>query len=293
MDYICSHCNWGLEYSSTPKKHPLPTQLTFPESWKLTSAQPQANKASRDRADRLHDAECEIVKLPNELLHQILDLGADMSSIPWRNKCYTGIIELIAVCKRFREVGTPILYHTVHFEKGCGNVPPCIPAKLFHRTMRENPLLRSLCKALYISIFDRAGTRSWSDYKLTNELFTWLPNVNSFTINGGFDDGHAEHTWTLIRNAIECMPFISEFSIGRTGNGGLTIPPIIEHLDLPGWKKFSVSGITGAEMDGYGNREDATPLPEVIDSQLCRSSCVTENHYPNVEKIADKLPGSH
>jgi hypothetical protein len=149
------------------------------------------------------------------------------------------------VCRRFNRIATPLLYHTAVFENSCGIVPPCLPARKFHRTVHENPMLRPYVKAVKLYIEDLHDIRSLDEYDIANDFMIWFPNVTSFELQAGFANGKRKYTWPMIAEGVKHMPLIREISLHREDFDGLLICEVIQNLNIPSLRKLDISGMSG------------------------------------------------
>jgi len=268
MTYLCYSCRL---------KDPVPAevarddgliqyQLGASESGELSLIRPVVEKSSGGFIETVPTRESWILGLPDELLDGIFAIAVVPSDNTWPRKHYACALAISAVSKRFHRIIKSFLYHTARFPNSCGIVPPCRPAIRFHRTMKDNTSLRPLCKALDVYVSDIPGPKSMCDYDLANDLLSWLPNVKSFALQGGFGSGKARHTWALIQRAVEHMPLIENFTLHREDLSGLIVPPIIQHLNLPNLKKLTLNGITGKPLNSDGTADEYPPLPRVSNS---------------------------
>jgi hypothetical protein len=211
------------------------------------------------RQDRLPTGETFISRIPNELISEILTLVAVRPSHEWPRNYYGRVLPLVTVCKRFNRIATPLLYHTAVFENSCGIVPPCLPARKFHRTVQENPILRPYVKAVKLYIEEFHQIKSLGEYDIANDFMTWFPNVTSFQLQAGFANGKRKYTWPMIAKGMKHMPFMREISLCREDFDGLLICDVIENLNIPSLRKLKIHGLSGyCNLESDPSREFKT-----------------------------------
>jgi hypothetical protein len=257
MDHLCYHCSRKKErqlhqkakVTSLSQIKNKQLRLGRSEMGDLTLIAPlPKDSSSKEAVDhtqkyRLPIAEKCVFRIPNELLSEIFALFAFFPS--YRNY-YGHILPLLTVCKRFNHIATPLLYHTAVFANSCGIVPPCLPARNFHRTAQENPMLRQYVKAIKLYIRDLYQIQSLGEYDIANDFMTWFPNVTSFELQAGFANGKRKYTWPLIAKGMKHMPFIREVSLYREDFNGLLICDVIENLNtIPSLRKLRLGGLSG------------------------------------------------
>jgi hypothetical protein len=273
MGYLCYTCrSKGIGPNSAPTTRPLlQYQLHFSKSGGLSLIRPPVEVVCDGSLASIATARSQpwILKLPDELLVAIFEtvMGPEPRHLAYTLS--THILAIGAVCHRFYEITKSIIYHTVRFETWCGIAPPCYTARCFYRTITDNHSLRPLCKELMVSIY-LSKPSSVYDYELAHDLSSKLPNIRCFSLQGGFSAGNARHTWTLIQQAVKHMPLIEHVSLSRMDFRGLTIPAIIENLNLPKLKSLRVTGINSEVLDQDLERdqEDRPPVPKVNTSLL-------------------------
>lgn len=207
-----------------------------------------------------------IFNLPDEILAIILDFASLKSPrVDFDNeiRLYSSTRKLVFVCRRFHRLVLPIMYRTIVFGLG-----PMITSgesfMLFHRTMRENPALRPLCRRLdiqleWFSLINKEKYQHWGD------LFAWMTRLHTlkFAVDlrpGQFsglvplaDDLHNSLAWNLIRSAGQHMPELAYFQIQGLFCR-MNLRDVVKHAPLTSLKVLRVvkageieSGATGVE----------------------------------------------
>jgi hypothetical protein len=182
-----------------------------------------------------------ISRLPDELLNEIIGLAVRSSDRRYPTT-YTPALISSVVCKRFNQLAVPFLYHDIDFNTNSEGhiIPPGFMASRLHRTIKENPSLRPLCRSLNITV--DSVKLSAEDFHIAVELLFWLKNVRSFMINGGFLYGM--ETWPMLYHAFKYMPLITELSINRRYSN-LILSPILA-IKLPNLQSLRLSGVEEA-----------------------------------------------
>jgi hypothetical protein len=266
MDHLCYQCSCKKEKQldkektmnkkvkvaslSQIKNNQLRLGLSERGNLTLIAPLPEDTSSSKEavdhtRQDRLPTGGTFIFRIPDELISEILALVAVRPSYQRRRNHYGHILPLVTVCKRFNCIATPLLYHRAVFENSCGIVPPCLPARKFHRTIQENPRLRPYVKAVNLYIRDLHQIQSLGEYDIANDFMTWFPNVTSFELQAGFANGKRKYTWPMIAKGMEHMPLIREISLHREDFDGLLICDVVENLNIPSLRKLKIGGLSG------------------------------------------------
>jgi hypothetical protein len=267
MDYLCYQCSLKKEKQGKIMKGEVRSGssqiknkqllLGLSEIGYLTLIAPLLEDTSSSKEvadytqDRLPIGEAFILRIPNELISKILSLVTVRPPYEWPRNYYGRILPLVTVCRRFNRIASPLLYHTAIFENSCGIVPPCLPARKFHRTVHENPMLRPYVKTLKLYIRDLHHILSLDEYDIANDFMVWFPNVTSFKFQAGFANGKRKYTWPMIAKGVKHMPSIREISLHREDFDGLLICDVIENLNIPSLRKLEIGG-----MSGYSHPEN-------------------------------------
>jgi hypothetical protein len=191
-----------------------------------------------------------IFRLPDELLNEVVRLALPLSEHS-SAKTYTPALILAVICKRFNQLAIPLLYHDIHFDnssRGRATVPPQFMANKLHRTMKNNPALRLLCRSLRISVHESDLTAE--DFHVAVELLFWLKNVKSFGVHGGFT--YDMETWPMLYHAFKSMPLITKLAISRC-HFTLSQSPILA-IKLPNLQSLKLHGVgqpTGLPSSSY------------------------------------------
>jgi hypothetical protein len=139
-----------------------------------------------------------ILRLPDEIMHEIFAVASAPPENEWRHKHYECAAALSTVCQRFHDIVRRLLYHSIRFEYPCTIAPPCIPTRRFHKTCKACPSLRAYVKVLKIHMRDIPKIQSVRSYEIATEMLSWIPNVTSFKLHGGFGSNEARDTWSMI-----------------------------------------------------------------------------------------------
>lgn len=213
--------------------------------------------------------------LPEELLIQIIDYSTleEFCYTPrdhlYRIKrVYSGLTSLSLVCHRFHRLATPFLYQGISLcdghphssdNKEYSIVPPCPRVLALHRVLRDNPPLRSMCLDLEM-VFDDEAEITDEDFRVANDLVSWLGRTQSLRLYGGFPyegayTGYRANTLGLICNANRSMTNLKEFllDMGNDTNEGLSLSEAMEYINFPSLEILS--------MTGNGHSEDWHPIP--------------------------------
>ncbi|KAJ5408338.1 hypothetical protein N7509_002221 [Penicillium cosmopolitanum] len=213
--------------------------------------------------------------LPEELLVQIIEYSTleGFCYIPRDHvyrirRVYSDLTSLSLVCHRFHRLATPFLYQGISLYDGHPHssdnkeysiVPPCPRALALHRVLRDNPPLRSMCLDLEM-VFDDEAEITDEDFRVANDLVSWLGRTQSLRLYGGFpwggsDSGQRENTLGLIYYATRSMTNLKEFllDMGNDTNEGLSLLEAMEYINFPSLEILS--------MTGNGHSEDWRPMP--------------------------------
>jgi hypothetical protein len=163
-----------------------------------------------------------IAKIPDELLDEIFThaLGSEL----WRMEFYHTALVLSRVSKHFHRIVQPFMYRRINLS-GHSLTRPCPAVKKFHRTIKGNRSLGSIVKTLRVHVeYLIQGPTSEAEFKVGIELLGWLPNLESFDLQGGYE---YPSTWPMIRNAIANWPRIKHVELSRE-DFSLSMPPVCE-----------------------------------------------------------------
>jgi hypothetical protein len=262
MDHLCSRCSEREEKRLSEMKRKemeaslsemLKTQLRLgrPATGNLTLIAPLPEDVSSSKEvvdhvpqDRLPTGEAFIFRMADELISEILTLVAIRPQYEWPRNYYGRILPLVAVCRRFNRISTPLLYHTAFFEKSCSIVPPCLPARKFHRTMHENAILRPYVKAVRFYCDGLHHIRSLEQYDIANDFMTWFANVSSFKLHSGFANGKQKYIRSMIAKGMKHMPVIRDIALQGEYSDGFLICDVIENFNTPSLRKLHVHGMS-------------------------------------------------
>ena len=154
-----------------------------------------------------------ICGLSNELLNDIF-LRSVVHPPGLPKPRYASLSALAMTCKRFHALATPLLYRSIDVEKKYTSgsnqlVPPSDGFVHFHRTMKENPSLRTLCKSVIFEIMS-APKATTENFTMADELLPWLMELRSLTVRGGFI---SEDAWPFLRNALQHLHTLKSVSL--------------------------------------------------------------------------------
>jgi hypothetical protein len=152
-----------------------------------------------------------ITNLPDELLVEICrvviadDLG--------RPGHFTCALALSRVSKSFHGIVQPLLFKNINLSLRHNwdlDFPNCIATSRLHRAIKANPSLGTLCRSL--SFHTGFGTLEPGGYIVASEILSWLPNLTSLSLHGGFD--HAQFR-SLVKEALQHMPCIASLNLNN------------------------------------------------------------------------------
>jgi hypothetical protein len=198
-----------------------------------------------------------ILRLPDELISEIFDFAVTEPLGEWSRKYgyYGRALALTKVCKRFSCVIQPIQYRTIRFDNPCSLVPPCIPAKRFHRTIQAEPSLGRFCKELKIFASELRGVESANDYEIANEILCRFPNVTELNLQGGWNRNNRDALWSMVQRAVEHMPKLEKVTLRRENVRGLLLDPVIEHLTIPSLRTLEIDGMSSLPTNSGGEND--------------------------------------
>lgn len=247
-----------------------------------------AKRAWRRGRSLVNPAKDYISRLPDELLLYILDAASTT------NRVSSGLkYKLTLVNRRFYRLANPILYRSLIVEKndigddGHGGRY----LELVHRALRENTLLRSLCRTVYFKINESLDIKA-SDVLLLKDISSWLTEVASLAVYEGFNH-FDKSTWFLTRRALARMPLLRTISLRQEeGERGLCISQIMKEMAsllprLEHLEKLYINGITENEEDeedDYDSEADEiyyAMVDDDVDDEVDSSISEGENNATN------------
>ncbi|KAL7913905.1 hypothetical protein GGI35DRAFT_438910 [Trichoderma velutinum] len=164
-----------------------------------------------DAAERPLPSDRGILGLPDEILLQIFTIIATRSHPDFdghvndRPSC----IALSATCHRFNRLITSLLYRGLSISYYISDSLAIRRAtRYLHRTLTENPSLRSNCHYLSIHIGYRSNNTIIFPYLL--DLVAWLTNTKRLSLRGRFKADN--ENLLLFKAAVRHMPMLEEFS---------------------------------------------------------------------------------
>lgn len=170
--------------------------------------------------------ECFILRLPDELLIWVLNDATLEFRNSWDRDPEREAVarktarDLPLVCRRFNALARPLLYETAVLN----SVDFIFTSDLMHRTMQENPHMRSLCRSIVLNVwewqscFENSGETDDGVFEIIHELFSWWASARSVYIEG-FPPGIPFNSkgWALVQTACQSMPRLKELFVGMEG----------------------------------------------------------------------------
>lgn len=213
-----------------------------------------------------------ISDFPDEILAMIIDIASlqsPRSDLDIVLRSYSFAKELALVCQRFHRLVLPFLYHTIFLGHN-----PIIKARpqelvLFHKTLRETPTLRPLCRRLYAQI---KGPRFADDDYCTvwNDLFTWMTRIH--TLEVAVDVMHDEYfglvranyvqtglPWSLIRSVGQRMRELAHFQI-QGYFSMLNLRDVVKYAPLTSLEVLQVERAGEIETDSACVEPEVNPV---------------------------------
>jgi hypothetical protein len=190
-----------------------------------------------------------LTELPEEILTDIFAYVAiQKTTNPWPSRCLAGNYSarpLIYVCHRFYRLAIPLLY--VNFAAATTDlefVPPSDVVTSLHRTLVARPDFRRYCTTLSIYIPDVDARESTAlDWKNAHEVITLLPNVQSLSLEGGFERYPTEN-WRLLRHATQCMEKLHSLTLSRECFNLSLMTFMRQEVDFAKLKSLTVNGFS-------------------------------------------------
>jgi hypothetical protein len=180
-----------------------------------------------------------IANLPDELLDEIcrVAVAGDLG----RPGYLTCALAFSRVCKSFHRIAQPLLFKNIDVVHRHSFVPDCIATRRLYRAIKANPALGTLCRSLSVHI-SGSGKPKPDDYILAGEILSWLPNLTSFSLHGGF--GHPQ-TWPLVKEALQHMPCIASLEFSRD-YWDLHLAPVCDIIQTMQLQSLTLYGISPA-----------------------------------------------
>ncbi|KAF2420205.1 hypothetical protein EJ08DRAFT_702576 [Tothia fuscella] len=195
-----------------------------------------------------------ILRLPDELLSEVVGLAAIPSQKGCPRKLYTQALSLTKVCKRFHRCALPFLYSSFYNDECHTLVPPCEAITNYHRTIKRNQPLGRFCKTVKLKVGDVTSPKSPADYHIATEILCCLPEVTVFECRGGWNGTLGPYLWAMVANALKHMTNIKEMTLYRHATRGLLMTEIINNVRLPALEKLSLYGISAVRTDECGEK---------------------------------------
>jgi hypothetical protein len=134
-----------------------------------------------------------------------------------------------------------------------------------HKVLQDNPPLRSRCLSLEI-IFDDDAETTDEDYRVANDLISWLGQTRSLRLYGGFPaeggyTGRRADTLKLISIANRSMTNLKELLLYMENDTteGLSLAEAMAYINFP-----SLEILT---MIGNGHSKN-WPAPQMLNSKV-------------------------
>jgi len=235
----CSKC------AGDPKQ--LPGYATFhqlhlgaSEDGQLTLIRRQIRRPAKTEATHTHPSHSPLTQIPEEVLIDIFRIAiAGDWEIPTDYAC---ALTLSTICKFFHRIMQPLLFENIQFEESHRWVPACKPARRLHRTIKASPILGTLCKSVKVNLPSRNRITA-AQYNLGSELLSWMPNVTSLAVSGGF--GYTP-TWPFIERTLQGMPHVKSLTFNRV-YFDFFLAPVLKILQERNLESVTLGGICPPE----------------------------------------------
>ncbi|CZR51719.1 uncharacterized protein PAC_01596 [Phialocephala subalpina] len=178
-----------------------------------------------------------ITNLPDEIIHEIISIAIACSH--WRTAYCECALALSRVCKIFYRITQSLLFKNIEFSWPHCWVPACTPVRCLYRTIGENPYLGTLCKSVSFHIPSVTVDPTLEDYVLGEELLSWLPNVTSFALRGGFDK---PYTWPFLKRAFRNLTLVKSLTLSREC-WDLYLAPVCDLVQTMRLQSLTIYGI--------------------------------------------------
>jgi hypothetical protein len=195
-----------------------------------------------------------ITQLSDELLNEIFTHALSGEQELRRPSFSQRALALSKVSKRFYRIVQPLMYNSIYLSNHY-MAPPCIAVKLLHRTMKENQVLGSMVRRLFVHI-DYHTTVTDEKFTIGRELLSIFQNVEAFDLHGGYD---RPSTWPMIKRAFKNWPRLMHITLSREYSGPLIVPVCEIILVTPSLKTMNLHGITAPSFPNN------TPRPTWVD----------------------------
>lgn len=181
-----------------------------------------------------------ILRLPDEVLLQIFTETTTCSCPDFNQRAndHPISVSLSTTCRRFNRLVVSILYRNIclsisHYKDDL--LMLCRAIGCLHRTMKENPSLRSKCRSLSIHIGDGANNVTLASYLM--DLVVWLKNTRVLSIRESSEAGNGD---LLFKTAAQHMPMLEEVYL----SWGLDLMQMHEiFIDLSHLRIFDFSNV--------------------------------------------------
>jgi hypothetical protein len=190
-----------------------------------------------------------ITRISDELLDEIF-VHAIKSSGGWGVNIYHTALALSQVSKRFHRIVQPLMYRTIQLGEH-SLVRPCRVVKQLHKTIKCNPALGSMVRTLRAHVeWGLRADYADADFQFASELLGWLPNVESFDLQGGYEHPSA---WPMISNAVKNWHRLKSLLFSRE-DWTLKMPPICDLV-------LTTPSLTTLDLHGPGAPTDRNLCP--------------------------------
>ena len=174
-------------------------------------------------------AECFICKLPDELLAHILGFLAPPPRA-YNEDEYKQRVGCSTVCKRWRRIFEPLMYHCPDFGLKWEELPR--RNRMLLRTLRERPDLPNFVRRL--TIVPRALSRDNDIYvEILERCKQSLREIILYTLR------EDEYFWIIVRSLKDCAHLLSLSISGRCG--GCVLDIVLDNLNIPTLRNLSLS----------------------------------------------------
>jgi hypothetical protein len=191
-----------------------------------------------------------ITKLPAEILNAILQLAIE--SDRWFPEYYTCALALSRVCKLFHRITRPLLFRNIELSYH-HLLPSCRVISNFHRTLKQNSEIRTLCKSVDFKIGYVWQSEPVAECFVPGvEILRSLPGVISVKLE--ISNSSSPDTWNFLKNGLRCMPYLRSLELR-----GVALPLAFTYDILkimPQLQSLTLDGLT-----------DCSDFPKV--SKLC------------------------
>lgn len=185
-----------------------------------------------------------ILRLPEEILHQIIRYAAAVEGIRQKRSGYNYDLDflgkLVITCRRLRRHTIPLMHRTLSLNGQAtsrhGSKPLRLP--LEEPTMS---LFQVHCRELRVQIHDESLPAN-APFPLLRDLVCHLPNVRKLTVHGGYE-GHPKEVWAFIQLALQNMPHVKSLELDRE-YWGLYLHDFFRHIESSSLQSLHLHGVS-------------------------------------------------